>query len=104
MQDKNSEKLKRKANFRSIAVALALTAIIVLAAVLAAKLGPSAGKTESETTAQTIGSSEQSPNNAANNEVSQSGAGFPLSFSGGSIANIEAVDSNVCVLTNEMLY
>ena len=104
MQDKNSEKLKRKANFRSIAVALALTAIIVLAAVLAAKLGPSAGKTESETTAQTIGSSEQSPNNAANNEVLQSGAGFPLSFSGGSIVDIEAVDSNVCVLTNEMLY
>ena len=106
MGNKSVEKVKRKANFRSIAVVLVLTVIIASAAVLAAKFAPNAGKTESETTVQTVDRNDQpdsaSPNGG--NEVSQSGSGFPLSFPSSNIVDIEAVDSSIYVLTNEMLY
>lgn len=104
MENKTAEKLQKKAKLRSIAVAALLVAIIVFAAVTAGKLGSFDSGTKSETTAQTVENGAQNSGGLSKNEVSQSGSGFPLSFSSGDIVDIEAVDSGVCVLTNEMLY
>ncbi len=104
MQNKSIEKLNRKAMLRKAVVILSVILLVVSAALIAIKFAPTDGKGEKEESVQTVDLDEQPKDNSSGNGVSQSGSGFPLSFPSGNIVDIEAVDSSVFVLTNEMLF
>ena len=94
---------KRRAG--NVLLAVILAAVIIASGVFIAKFAPSSSNGgESEKT--TLSSDEKTTGSALKNEneISQSGSGFPLSFSSNDIVDIEAVGSDVYVVSNEILF
>ena len=103
--NQNAEKKKVDGNKKIIVAVVALAAVIIISGLLISKFPSSGGSQNDGTTSVTV-QNEQTSNNAVKNEseISQSGSGFPLSFSSNDIVDIESVGSNVYVVSNEVLF
>lgn len=106
MENSNSVENKKSTAGSGKKILLALLlAVVAVAAVLIGKASLS-GKSTADTSKASVSPTESQTNSAmlSGNEISQSGSGFPLSFSSNDIVDIEAVGSNVYVVSNEMLF
>ncbi len=109
MQNAKSNKKEKAAaiNSRIVILAVILAVVIVLSGIMIAKFASPGSEENSEKTTAFSAETDKKVTDTDlknMNEISQSGSGFPLSFSSNDIVDIEAVGSNVYVVSNEMLF
>lgn len=97
-ENQNVEKKTSRENKRLITVVFVIAVVIVLSGLMISKFGG----TDNPGETKAVTAVEGETNNKS--EISQHGSGFPLSFSSNDIVDIEAVGSNVYVVSNEMLF
>lgn len=108
MQNANQNEQKKtppKNNKTVIVAAVLAVAIIVLGLLLSKFSLPNGLQPEKETSVATVSENETTKSTLKNeNDISQSGSGFPLSFSSNDIVDVETVGTHVYVVSNEVLF
>ncbi len=101
-QKKNSG----KSNKTVVVAATVLAVAVVFLGLILSNLSSSNGsQTEKETSFVSAGENEATKSTLkSKSEISQSGSGFPLSFSSNDIVDVEAVGNHVYVVSNEVLF